>query len=398
MLEDAVNTHCPSKAIDDRRGLLPDVRRQVQGAYTRRQFLTTLTAVGAGQLVGSNVAPLRAVLAAENTLRDLAAQKGLIYGCATTQDFLMADPPFARLVTEQCGLLVPENALNWKYVEPKQGQFDFHMGDWMAAFAKDHQMKFGGGTIVWHQGLPAWFSSLTPADARQVLEQHVTRTVSHFRGRAFSWTLVNEAKAFRGSGKELKDTPFLQLIGPDYIESSFRAAAAADPEALLIYNDNHVEYDVPEDEYGRTNLLKLLKRFSGNKVPIGALGIQSHLRTGGLPFNAAKFRDFLRQVSDLGLKIVISELDVTEKGPESEVADRDRAVANEISRYLNVVLQEKAVIAVVTWGLSSRHTWLANYAPRADGQQVRPLPYDSALQPTQAWQALANAFEGAPPR
>ena len=135
--------------------------------------------------------------------------------------------------------------------------------------------------------------------------------------------LCNEAKAFRQSGKELKDTPFLQLAGPDYIETSFRAAAAADPDALLIYNENHVEYDIHEDEYGRTTLLKLLKRFSASKVPIGALGIQSHLRTGGVPFNGPKFKDFLSQVSDLGFKIVISELDVTEKGPETNIADRD---------------------------------------------------------------------------
>jgi endo-1,4-beta-xylanase len=259
-------------------------------------------------------------------------------------------------------------------------------------------MKFGDGTIVWHQGLPAWFSSLAPAEARQVMLQHVSQTVSHFRGRAFSWVVVNEALAFRGAGVELKDTPFLRLVGPDYIDAAFHAASAADPSALLIYNDNHVEYDIPDDEYRRKNLLKLLKRLSNAKVPVGALGIQSHLRTGGVPFDGGKLRDFLSQVSDLGFKIIVTELDVSEKGPETEVADRDRAIANEISRYLNVVLQEKSVIGVITWGLSSRYTWLANYAPRSDGQQVRPLPYDSDLRPTQVWQAMAAAFDRAPQR
>ena len=103
-------------------------------------------------------------------------------------------------------------------------------------------------------------------------------------------------------------------------------------------------------------------------------------------------------MSDLGFKVIVTELDVSEKGPETEVADRDRAIANEISRYLNVVLQEKSVIGVITWGLSSRYTWLANYAPRSDGQQVRPLPYDSDLRPTQVWQAMAAAFDRAPQR
>ena len=342
--------------------------------------------------------PLQLVLAAENALRDIAAEKGLLYGCATSQDHLVADPAFERLVVEQCSLLVPENSLNWKYVEPERGRFDFHLGEWLASFAKNHNMKFGGGTIVWHEGLPAWFSSLAPADGRQAMLQHVTQTVSHFRGRAFSWAVINEALAFRGAGTELKDTPFLRLVGPDYISGAFQAASAADPEALLILNDNHLVYDIPEDDYRRGALLKLLKSLLGAKAPIGALGIQSHLRTGGIPFDSGKLKDFLSRISDLGLKIVVSELDVTEKGSETDVADRDRAIASEISRYLNVVLQEKSVIAVVTWGLSSRYTWITNYAPRPDGQPVRPLPYDSDLHPTQAWQALAAAFERAPRR
>jgi endo-1,4-beta-xylanase len=301
-------------------------------------------------------------------------------------------------VAEQCALLVPENALNWRYVEPRTGQFDFHLGDWMMNFAKSHGMKFGGGTLVWNQALPPWFSNLTQANARQVMLDRVTQTVGHYRGRAFSWAVVNEAIAFRGAGTELKDTPFLRLVGPDYIEASFRAAAEADPGALLVYNDNHLEYDVPEDEYGRTMALKLLKDLVAKKVPVGALGIQSHLRTGGTPFSSSKLKDFLSRVAALGLKITVSELDVTEKGPEAAVADRDQAVAREIDRYLGVVLQEKAVISVVTWGVTARYSWLASYAARPDGQPVRPLPYDSDLHPTQAWQALATAFERAPRR
>lgn len=377
---------------------MPIELRERRGVRSRRDFVAALSAVVAGGCASSASGPLKAVLAAEQTLRDIAAQKGLIYGCATTQDRLMTDTAFERLVVGQCALLVPENALNWKYVEPSQGRFDFRMGDWLANFAKDHQMKFGGGTIVWHEGLPAWFNSLLPPDARQAMLQHVTQTVSHFRGRAFSWAVVNEVIAFREAGTELKDTPFLRLVGPDYIEAAFQAASAADPSALLIHNDNHLEYDIPEDEYRRKIILKLLKRLVSAKVPIGALGIQSHLRTGGVPFDGGKLKDFLSRVSDLGLKIVVSELDVAEKGPETAVADRDQAIANEISRYLNVVLQEKSVTAVVTWGLSARYTWLANYARRPDGQQVRPLPYDSDLRPTQAWQALATAFERAPQR
>jgi endo-1,4-beta-xylanase len=366
---------------------------------SRRQFLSTLASLGAVGAVSKTLSPLgKIALAAEQTLRDLAAQKGLLYGCATAQEFLQSDPEFARLFTQQCGLLVPENALNWRYTEPRPGVFDFHMGDWLLNFAKTNNMKFGGGFLVWHQGLPPWLSSLTPQNALEAMQNHIRQTVSHYRGRAFSWRVVNEAAAFRGSRTELRDTPFLRLVGPDYIEAAFRAAAEADPDAMLVYNENHVEYDTPGDEFGRTTVLNLLKRLVSSKVPIGALGIQSHLKTGNAPFSATKLRDFLSRVADLGLKISVTELDVTEAGPETKPADRDAAVAREVERYLGVVLQEKAVIAVVTWGLSARYTWLANYAPRPDGQPVRPLPYDSNLHPTLAWQALATAFERAPKR
>lgn len=359
---------------------------------------TLVWAAGLGTASNSLASLRKIVLAGERTLRDIASQKGLLYGCATTQDFLTSDAEFSKLVAEQCGILVPENALNWKYVEPRPGEIGFRMGDWMLNFAKTHNMKFGGGVLVWQEGLPAWVAQQTPQSARAVMLNHIREIVSHYHGQAFFWSVVNEAIAFREARTELKDTPFLRLVGADYIEAAFSAAAQSDPTAILVYNDNHLEYDVPEDEHRRSTLLSLLKRLISKKVPIGALGIQSHLRTGNAPFSSTKLSDFLSRVADLGLKIIVSELDVTEKGPETQRADRDLAVANEIARYLTVVLQEKAVISVVTWGLSARYTWLANYAPRADGEQVRPLPYDSDLHPTRAWQALATVFEHAPAR
>ncbi|MCU1312790.1 MAG: Endo,4-beta-xylanase [Acidobacteriaceae bacterium] len=371
----------------------------MNGSSSRRRFLSLLGSTALAEAASATVrAAENVALAAEQTLRDLAAQKGLHYGCATTQDALSKDPQFASLVAQQCDLLVPENALNWKYVEPRQGEFNFRSGDWMFNFAQSHKMKFGGGTLVWHQGLPAWFNNLSQQAGQTVMVNHIRQTVSHYQGRAYSWAVVNEAIAFKEEQAELKDTPFLRIIGPKYIETAFLTAAEADPAALLVYNDNHLEYDVDEDNYRRPSLLRLLKRWIGEKVPIGALGIQSHLRTGGAPFNAGKLRDFLRAVADLGLKIVVSELDVMEKGTETQAADRDAAIARELERYLSVVLQERAVVSVATWGLSARYTWLADYAPRADGKRVHPLPYDEDLRPTRAWQAMATAFANAPRR
>lgn len=66
--------------------------------------------------------------------------------------------------------------------------------------------------------------------------------------------------------------------------------------------------------------------------------------------------------------------------------------------FLCVVLDEPAVIAVLTWGLSDRYTWLSSYKPRSDKAPVRPLPLDAQMKRKLAWNAIAHTFDAAPAR
>jgi endo-1,4-beta-xylanase len=117
------------------------------------------------------------------------------------------------------------------------------------------------------------------------------------------------------------------------------------------------------------------------------------------PFSEDKLNRFMNEISDMGLSILITEMDVTETADRStSIAVRDQKIADEYARFLSVALDNKAVIAVLTWGLSDRYTWLSDYAKRQDGQPVRPLPLDADLKKTQAWRAIANAFQHAPRR
>ena len=72
----------------------------------------------------------------------------------------------------------------------------------------------------------------------QALRRHIFTTCGHFRGRVESWDVVNEALAPDGT---LADNVFLRKMGRGYIAQAFRWAREADPEALLLYNDNKVE-------------------------------------------------------------------------------------------------------------------------------------------------------------
>ncbi len=87
-----------------------------------------------------------------------------------------------------------------------------------------------------------------------------------------------------------------------------------------------------------------------------------------------------------------------EKGTEEEPWLRDAAVAAMYGSYLGTVLQDPAVIAVLTWGITDKYTWLNGEDARMDGEKERPLPFDAAMQPVAAYGAEVKALAGAPAR
>ncbi|MBI5082129.1 MAG: endo-1,4-beta-xylanase [Chloroflexi bacterium] len=332
-------------------------------------------------------------------LHERAKIKNLIFGAAMGSNGL-ADSAFKRKFAEECGILVPENELKWSTIRPANDtdKFDFSKADALYNFAKESNMLFRGHTLVWHSALPDWFNNkVTKQNAEAVLTQHITLTMAHFAGKMHSWDVVNEAihpPDKRDDG--LRKTKWLELLGDDYIETAFKAAASGDNKTLLTYNDFGVELDTPDHEAKRKAILKLLERLKTKKIPIHALGIQAHLDADTFKlFKAATFKKFLSDVSVLGLKIMITELDVTDQKLPRDVATRDIAVADAYKSFLSTTLDEPNVIAVLTWGLSDKYTWLTKEKPRSDGAKVRPLPLDEDFKRKLAWDAIAEVIDKA---
>lgn len=372
----------------------------IYSRLTRRKALL----LGIGIFTATNTAAFshfdRANAGVKASLKKRAASIKLIYGSSTGQHTLASDAKFAASFVQECQILVGESELKWTTLRPTPEGFDFTQSDWLIRFARTHKMLVRGHTLVWHESLPSWLTAkLNHQNAKQFLVEHIQRVVGHNAGKIHSWDVVNEALDVPDRQPfGLRKTPWLEFLGPDYIELAFRTAAKADPRALLVYNDYGFEYDTPKDEAKRTAVLKLLKHLKSRGVPIHALGIQSHLDGNDTSFNAKKFRAFLRNVAKLGLKILITELDVEDRNLPANPVARDRIVAKVYEDYLSAVLSEKAVISVITWGISDRHTWLADHKPRSDGARVRTLPLDTNLKPKLAWDAIARTFDRAPKR
>jgi endo-1,4-beta-xylanase len=312
---------------------------------------------------------------------------------------LAADPQYADLVAQQCGILVPGNELKWDALRPTPGGFDFSGGDWIEQFARSHGMLFRGHTLVWEQALPKWFSTnINLENAERVLVNHISTVAGHYAGKVHSWDVVNEAILVEdGRADGLKVTPWLTYIGPEYIDLAFHAAHQADPKAMLVYNENWIESEDSAAEQRRQAVLSMLTRLVSKGVPIHGLGIQSHFLAETYVAGPG-FKRFLQAVEDLGLSVLVTEMDVRDHHLPGDIAVRDGLVARQYYRYLSSILQFKSVKAVLTWGLSDGSTWISKHNPRPDGLPVRPLLFDAELHPKPAYAAVWRALNEAPKR
>jgi endo-1,4-beta-xylanase len=375
---------------------------------TRREFLknsaTTAATIGLTSILGCGHrsqrhggrgnAPTLVEMTGPRSLRAHAAAHNLLVGCAVVPERLDGEPDYARTVAAQASILVPENAMKWQALRPAPDRFDFRGADDIVVFALTHEQKVRGHNLCWHEALPPWFAgTVTRDNAAQVLTQHIQTVAGRYAGKLHSWDVVNEAiDPHSGRPDGLRESPWLQLIGPDYLELAFRTARQADPTALLTYNDYGIELDTPEQIEKRGQVMMLVRRLKARGVPINAVGVQSHLNAGDTP--GAGLQHFVRELRSIGLLVFITELDVNDRSVTGSVSDRDAAVARVYRDYLTMMLAEPNVNVALTWGITDRYTWLngAKYA-RPDGKPNRPLPFDSDYSPTPAFFAERDAID-----
>lgn len=371
--------------------------RQSRGRLTRRHVLQGLA--------GAAAAPADAFAqGVGQPLRAIAAARGLVYGSAVPVRTL-DDASHTALLAQECAVLVPTIDLKWHPLSRAPGVYDFAAPDRLMEFARRQGLAVRGHTLLWHRSMPTWLtSSVTAAQLERHIETHAATVVGRYAGRIKSWDVVNEAidPVVSGRPDGLRASLFLSKLGESYIDRAFRAARAADPSAELVYNDYGVEHEwVGQIQRRREKVLGLLKRLLGRGVPLDAFGVQGHLATREA-FDGDIWLRWLEEVRSLGLRILVTELDVTDSSSPGDIARRDAEVAALYRQFLSATLACTAVTSVITWGISDRHSWVVDGVEpkhrRSDGVPPRPLPYDKDLAPKPAYAALAAALASAPKR
>ena len=344
-------------------------------------------------------APLAMSLAAARALADLgaaAARAGLTYGASASQA-LFDDAAYRLLYLKHCRAITSDVDLKFDWLRPHgPARWEWGPADRLVAFAGRTGMAFRGHALIWNENPPRWLRKLSLAEIRRVFDEHIDTVVGRYAGRVAVWDVVNEP-FWPGHGKPggYRDGPWLAAFGSSYVARAFKRARAADPKAVLAVNEAHCERDDAVGRAIRKGMRRLVDELLEAGAPLDALGFQGHLQPQ-LPYDDARFSDFLHELGAKVARLDITELDVNDENFPDDVKRRDALVARRYREFLTHVLRVKQVRSVINWQLADHYSWYAALA--RDGElpsrrPPRPLPFDAAYRPKPAFFAMLAAFE-----
>jgi endo-1,4-beta-xylanase len=381
-------------------------------------------------LLSATLSAISANAAAAESLKDVfkdrflvgtAVNRSMVTGTTYRRSAEEAAKDIA-LVKDQFNQISPENDLKWQLVHPREGAdgYDFTPSDAFVNFGLSNKMYVVGHTLIWHSQTPTWvFAGTNPPPATandstnnaprggfggfgryngprasrdellQRMRDHIHTVVGRYKGKVKCWDVVNEAIADGPGTNILRNSLWLEIVGPDFIAKAFQYAHEADPDAVLRYNDYGLENPVK-----RKKLATLIKSLQEQKVPISAIGSQAHVNVS-MTFDTMD--QALTEIAALGLPIHITELDVNsavggQRGVGADisanaattqgglVSDADKKLSDAYAGIFRAFLKHADSLKVVTfWGANDANSWRA---------QGKPLLFDTECKPKPAFDAV----------
>ena len=345
------------------------------------------------------------------TLREAA--RGLFAIGVGVSDRIAESPDDWPLLTAQFGIVTPENCMKPAAVQKAEGEFDFAQPDQFVDFATQHNLRLVGHCLVWAKDdrTPGWFfrdgdKPVSRELLLQRMKKHIDTVVRRYRGRIASWDVVNEA--LDDGANDLRPSGWVAACGDDFLVKAFEYAHAADPEALLIYNDYNNELPGKRDK-----MIRLIRSLKQRGAPVHAIGLQGHYELDYIPFQDLEAT--LAAVRELGVKLVVSELDIDvvlrsrwwadggkyreelakydpyHDGCPPEILQRQ---ADQYAQLFQLFARYADVIERVSfWNLHDGQSWLNTFPWTRTNY---PLLFDRQRQPKPACGAVIRALQEQP--
>lgn len=332
----------------------------------------------------------------------------LVGAALNPSQFYERDEGEAEIAKKHFNTITAENTMKWESLHPEPGTYDFEDADRFVEFGEENDMFIVGHTLVWHSQTPDWVfedddgNPVSRDTLLQRMRDHIHTVVNRYEGRVDAWDVVNEAVVDDGS---LRESPWLKIIGEDYVAKAFQYAREADPDAELYYNDYSLE-NAPK----REGAVELIKSLQEQDAPITGVGLQGHnsLDWPSLEQQEATIEAF----ADLGVDVMITELDVAVLPRPSDIEGAEisqeaegggelnpypdalpdsmhQALADRYADLFEVYLDHRDDISRVTfWGVTDEDSWL-NYWP-IEGRTSYPLLFGRDNAPKPAFDAVVE--------
>jgi len=349
---------------------------------------------------------------AQPALKDVFKDDFLIGAALNPRQFAGVTNAEVQIIEKHFNTITPENALKWGFIHPRPDQYAFTQADRFVEFGQKQGMFIIGHTLIWHSQTPRWVyqdQDGKPLSREALLErmrEHIHTVVGRYKGKIRGWDVVNEALNEDGT---LRQSPWLKYVGEDYLVKAFQFAREADPDAELYYNDYSLE-----EGRKREGALNLVKKLQAAGIKLTGVGLQGHYSLEHP--SAQQIQETIEAFSRLGLKVMITELDVDVLPAPNGFGGADvsmnfaadpklnpytnglpagieQRLARRYAELFHLFLTERSVARVTFWGVSDRSSWLNNFPIR--GRTNYPLLFDRTGQPKPAFQTVVDVRRSA---
>ena len=273
-------------------------------------------------------------------------------------------------------VLTAENDMKPDKINPNRGSYNFRTADNMVKTAIDSGFLVVGHTLLWHSQIPSWHRSVNSSNAKGYMETYIKDVVGHFKGKIYSWDVINEAFPDGGYNGDWKtsmrnENPWYSALGSDFVYYSFLAARQADSGAILYYNDYNLNMSskakMVHDMVRDVNIRYKNAYPGADRLLIEGIGMQGHHNTCVTAASIKASIDLFRQ---LGVRISISELDVlsqtwSEYSAQNALTETGKTKAAQLyGDYFKVFIANSDIIERVTfWGVNDSESWRSRAAP-----------------------------------
>jgi endo-1,4-beta-xylanase len=277
----------------------------------------------------------------------------------------------------------------------KVGEYDFSHADSIIDISLEKNLRIRGHVLVWGKlssmfkspDLDAYLDQFPKENRSKILwdliENHITTVLNHYKGKIYTWDVVNEPLAILGSG-EFDNNLYYRYLGEEYIERAFKLANKVDPGLKLYLNEYFLSYKDKRTE----SFYNLVKKLKENGVPIHGIGIQGHIPSSDMSF--VDFNKFIQRITGLGLEVEITELDarlILFKSAEDPYVAQGEYYGKMLWSCLNNPLCK----GITFWGFSDKESWYDDM-PLFFPKPNEPYLFDAKMNPKPSFYELLRIF------